>query len=1491
MPRALKSAYALSVSLALLLVFAIGWVLPCASYAQTSVVGASTSTSSTTEGARKSFIDNATNTHWVFWYNGTEVEYASSPDGSTWTSRGTLAYNTPNFSVAYKVIGETSYIFFVTEANTYDVVLRRGTISGTSVSFDSEATVLDGTSANDAYIRPHVALDLNGKVWTAAFKNLGNVGDRYHLTARRTTNRGDQALSFAVANGMGKPAAVVSTIAMVPTSGDKMLAAVSGESDKNVVTYAFDGSTWRVAGSGGDYGTQTFASAWSGGTGTDYSVKAVAVDTHGNLYVGGEFATAGGEPASFVARWNGVSWSALGSGVNGVVYALALDSSGNLYVGGNFTTAGGITVNRIAKWDGTSWSALGSGVSGSVRALKFDASGNLYVGGYFTTADGVTVNRIAKWNGTSWSALGAGVGSTGVGALAFDASGNLYVGGHFTTAGGISANRIAKWNGTSWSALGAGISPGGSGGISVNALAFDASGNLYAGGSFYSAGAVTANHIAKWNGSTWSALGSGMGMSVNALLVDASGNVYAGGWFFSTGSGVPVSRIAKWNGSSWAALAEEVENVVFALTADAAGTIFAGGFFGTAGKKICNNIASFNGTSWRSYGTGFDGDVHAVAADASGNLYVGGDFTTIGGGTANFIARWDGISWSSLSTGMNGKVSTLIVDASGNLIAGGDFTSAGGVTVNRVAQWNGTSWSALGSGMNSSIYSLGIDGSGNVYAGGAFTTAGGSAANRIAMWNGSGWSALGSGVDDSVSAITIDASGTLYAGGNFITAGGVTVNRVAKWNGSSWSSLSTGMNGSVKALKLGMSGELYAGGSFTTAGGATANRIAKWDGSSWGAMSTGMNGDVLALTVDAVGAVYAGGWFSTAGGVANYGIARWDGSSWSAYGYSQYGTTNALIFDGLGILYVGGAWSLALIQQTAVSNQRYGTRVSLVVGESGAAHLLYIDGSRSVRMKTYSGSPGTWSASTLVATGPVTSQAAGLYGTNSALVSWFIQGGTVKYTEANAPYSVWSAPTSVSSTGTPTGISVHASSGTHSQTLATWNAVGGSPGEVVASLSGIAPTATPTVTPTFTATFTVTATPTPTVTPTFTPTLPAPPPPDIDFGKPGESPNGLNVVVRGRNVVVSGTGTVGYAVEVQVDGIVVGSVPITSSSGGATGAWTFTLPSLAPGEREITTVTVASETNRSAPSTSVKVVIVAPAPLDFTGVGDTAITAWRRVGKDIRFKTRRASSMAWTTQTMSGRYPAISDYDDDGVSDIAAVGVRDGSLEWNVMLSTTSERVKASVGAVGDTIVSGCNLAANKGASFAVFKSETRELKFMTVGDSRPRQVLLRGLGSCNVIGCGDTDGDGVDELLFTTRGADNRVRVVGYDTTGQRRFESKYNSFVRGFVVDRPNSAVPLVAVIGGTERRGRQVKITTMAGSFAFPRFFVERGATIGNGTFTTDTNQQVSGIFWANRKNRMVSRRLLARGEKTTELFKLPKGYSLVRPQGVVRTEGGR
>ncbi|MBH8557792.1 T9SS type A sorting domain-containing protein [Hymenobacter negativus] len=675
--------------------------------------------------------------------------------------------------------------------------------------------------------------------------------------------------------------------------------------------------------------------AWSSlGTGVangvDRSVYALALAGNGDVYVGGMFTQAGGAAANRVARWSGTGWSALGTGVsNGsvsgpwdsYVYALAVASNGTVYAGGIFSEAGGGTANCVAKWDGTAWNPLGTGsangVSGgnavgingalytSVNVLAVAGNGNVYVGGVFNRAGNVVANRVARWDGTAWNPLGTGV-SNGSGsnlivyAMALASNGDVYVGGTFTQAGGAAANQVARWDGTAWSSLGTGAANGTDGSTgSVYSLVVANNGDVYVGGDFTKAGGVTANQVAKWNGTAWSGFGPDAGNGyVGALALAANSDVYVGGGFTRFG-GVAAGSMARWNGTAWSPLGtSSVAGYVNTVAVAGNGDVYVGGQFNEAGGVIANKVAMWNGTAWSSLGTGaangLDGDVSALAVAPNGDVYVGGFFSHAGGVAASHIAKWDGTAWNSLGTGAaNGVgngiagriVLALAVASNGDLFVGGEFTSAGGRAANCVAKWNGTTWSVLGTGITNglnyqNVAALAVASNGDVYAGGTFTQAGGVTANCVAKWNGTAWSSLGTGVANGIVAnigsytvctLAIAGNGDVYVGGQFSVAGGTAANNLAKWNGTAWSSLvmggANGVNSGsgINTLVVASNGDVYAGGYFTQASGGVANNVARWDGTAWSSLGTGLNGSVNKLAFGSAGKLYVGGTFSTTG--------------------------------------------------------------------------------------------------------------------------------------------------------------------------------------------------------------------------------------------------------------------------------------------------------------------------------------------------------------------------------------------------------------------------------------------------------------------------------------------------------------------------------------------------------------------------------------------------------------------------------------------------
>lgn len=323
------------------------------------------------------------------------------------------------------------------------------------------------------------------------------------------------------------------------------------------------------------------------------------------------------------------------------------------------------------------------------------------------------------------------------------------------------------------------------GGLNGPCYAIAVSGNnVYVGGSFTMADTAVVRNIARWNGTNWSRLASGLFGECHALVVLSNGDVIAGGAFTRAGA-IPANRIARWvnSSSTWAALGAGLNNVCYALALNnSQSTLIAGGIFTQAGTVAANFTArwTFSNTTWSAMQVGLNGPCYALQGVGVDDIYVGGSFSLAGTVAANNIVRWNNGSstWTALGAGLNGTCYALAAGTN-EVFVGGNFSTAGGVPANNIARLAlpGNTWSALGSGLNGTCYTLIRNGSW-LYAGGSFPTAGGIPARNTARWDNTVWTPLGTGLDDECYAMAFSGTG-VYAGGRFLEAGGRSALRIA----------------------------------------------------------------------------------------------------------------------------------------------------------------------------------------------------------------------------------------------------------------------------------------------------------------------------------------------------------------------------------------------------------------------------------------------------------------------------------------------------------------------------------------------------------------------------------------------------------------------------------------------------------------------------------------------------------------------------------------
>lgn len=344
-----------------------------------------------------------------------------------------------------------------------------------------------------------------------------------------------------------------------------------------------------------------------------------------------------------------------------------------------------------------------------------------------------------------------------------------------------------------------------------------------------------------WSGVSAQANDGDVGAYVSSVEQGPNGELYIMGDFENVGGVANADRVARWNGSQWAGLGSGINGNGALTCVDSCdlrgmaiaqnGDLYISGEFEVFGLSGVQALAKWDGVTWTSIAADIDGDIRELVFDNEGSLYVSGPFDNLGGiSTADSIAKWDGTNWSGLGSDgsgdgpLNRRAYAMVVGSDNSLYASGRFSNAGGVAAaDYLAVWNGATWSSVGTysideqEFEPDANSLLIDNSSGadvLYIGGCMDW--GRENLIVAKYDGTDWVAL-TGIDrieHCVRDMEIAPSGVLVIAGDFYSETNVGITDLAAWTNGQWQGLGNNQEASYYSLEITSDSRVIVGGEF-----------------------------------------------------------------------------------------------------------------------------------------------------------------------------------------------------------------------------------------------------------------------------------------------------------------------------------------------------------------------------------------------------------------------------------------------------------------------------------------------------------------------------------------------------------------------------------------------------------------------------------------------------------------------------------------------------
>ena len=661
--------------------------------------------------------------------------------------------------------------------------------------------------------------------------------------------------------------------------------------------------------------------------GANGAVRAVAVQSNGQILIGGEF-TSYETNRSHVARLNlnGTLDPTFvpPTVINGIVYALQPLAGGQVLIGGAFTTLDGVPRPSLARLnaDGSLDSSFGPayGIDGVVRAIALQPDGRIMIGGDFVTVDGAPRMRVARLqtDGSVDVTFDPEGGAEAlVQALQVQANGQILAAGRFTTLNGNACGHLGRFNPDG--SVDTYFNPGTGADAPVHALALAP---LFTSMNFSrnSSGGTNEDRVVVDTGWTNGILTLNFSTFVTPSFI----RVYY--------EGVVIYDSGLVLGPQFPARIPYGANPALNILG-----------LSTAVTVVVNQGGGEQGAFWTYAASFVSGTPGGSAPD---NLIaVGGEFVNLNGVPRNrvaelqtsgdFVAAFDpGASANLAVAGLGVYSNPGLPGVVGDIVAGGDFTALVGVSpvpyVGRLRPDGSFDRSFnVGSGPNGPVRAVAVQPDGKVVVGGLFTSVAGAPRAYLARLNVDGTLDTnfnrGIGFNGGINALVLQPDGKVLVAGDFTSAYGVARAGVARvlTNGTVDAAFVPGAGaiGSARALALQPDGKVLLGGDFTNFNNLRCDHLVRLTTN--GAvdatftLTNGTDAGIETISLDALGRVLIGGRFTlAAAGTVSTRLARllanglvdpslnWGGSTGGADD-----TVKATLVDPAGQLLVGGAFT------------------------------------------------------------------------------------------------------------------------------------------------------------------------------------------------------------------------------------------------------------------------------------------------------------------------------------------------------------------------------------------------------------------------------------------------------------------------------------------------------------------------------------------------------------------------------------------------------